>query len=134
MSEGAKRIAERIRAALRGRSDVIVALVFGSISRGVDRADSDVDVAVVGPGVDLLALRAELSNQLGREVDIVHLDDDVRIPLLEEILRDGVVAYERQAGDAALFRSRALATLETDRPWFARMRDGLLRRVAEKGI
>jgi predicted nucleotidyltransferase len=134
MSAAASDFAERMRTLLAGRTDVIVALIFGSIARGAARPDSDVDVAVVAPEVDLLTLQAELSSKLGREVDVVRLDDNVRIPLLEEILRDGVVAYERQPGDAALFRSRALATLETDRPWFARMRDAWLRRVAEKGI
>jgi hypothetical protein len=79
-------------------------------------------------------LGADLSAKLGREVDIASLDSAVSIPLLEEVLRDGIVLHEREEGDAALFRSRALATLETDRPWFARMRDAWLRRVAERGI
>ena len=127
-------LVQALRATLEGRSDVIVALLFGSFARGVGRPDSDVDIAVAAPGVDLLSLGAELSTRLGREVDLVMLGDDVRIPLLEEILRDGIVVHERKAGDAAVFRSRALATLETDRPWFARMRDSWLRRVAEKGI
>jgi predicted nucleotidyltransferase len=127
-------LVRELQSALRGRSDVVVALLFGSLARGSGRPDSDVDIAVVAPGLDRLSLGADLSAKLGREVDIASLDSAVSIPLLEEVLRDGIVLHEREEGDAALFRSRALATLETDRPWFARMRDAWLRRVAERGI
>jgi len=124
-------LVREIQSALRSRSDIIVALLFGSLARGSARPDSDVDIAVVAPGLDRLTLRAELSAKLGRDVDIVSLDSVASIPLLEEVLRDGIVVHEREAGDAALFRSHAL---ETDRPWFARMRDAWLRRVVERGI
>jgi uncharacterized protein len=129
-------VAAQVRAlqsALSGRSDVIVALLFGSWARGVARGDSDVDVAIVAPGVDWLTIKAELTAKLGREVDVAPLET-AGILLLEEVLRDGIVVHEAYPGAAAIFRSRALATLETDRPWFARMRDAWLRRVAEKGI
>jgi predicted nucleotidyltransferase len=122
-----------LQSALRGRSDVTVALLFGSLARGAGHPGSDIDIAVLAPRVDWLDLRAELSSKLGREVDIAPLDT-ATIPLLEDILRDGIVVHEGEAGAAALFRSRSLATLETDRPWFARMRDAWLQRVAEKGI
>ena len=122
-----------LQAALNGRSDVIVALLFGSVARGAARPDSDIDVAIAAPGVDWLTLRAELTAKLGREVDVAPLET-AGILLLEEVLRDGIVVHEAYPGAAAIFRSRALATLETDRPWFARMRDAWLRRVAEKGI
>jgi predicted nucleotidyltransferase len=118
---------------LRGRTDVRVALLFGSQARRTAREDSDVDLAIVGQGVDVLELRNELSQALGREVDVVHLTDP-GIPLLEAVIRDGVVVHEAIPGCAAMWRSRALATLETDRPWFARMRDAWLRRVAEQGL
>jgi len=110
-----------------------VALLFGSFARGTARSDSDVDVAVLAPGVDRLTLRAHLTEKLGREVDIAPLET-AGIPLLENVLRDGIVVHEGRAGAAAMFRSHALATLETDRSWFARMRDSWLRRVAERGI
>ena len=122
-----------LQSALRDRSGVVVAFLFGSVARGAPRSDSDIDLAIVAPGVDWLALGAELTRSLGREVDVVPLDN-AGIPLLEEVLRDGIVVHEAYPGAAAIFRSRALTTLETDRPWFARMRDAWLRRVAEKGI
>jgi predicted nucleotidyltransferase len=126
-------LVEALQSALRGRADVMVALLFGSLARGAGRPDSDIDIAIVAPGIDWLSLRAELTDKLGREVDIAPLDT-AGIPLLENVLRDGIVVHEAYPGAAAIFRSRALATLETDRPWFARMRDAWLQRVAEKGI
>jgi hypothetical protein len=39
--------------------------------------------------------------------------------------------YERMPGAGALFRSRTMAMLETDLPWYERMRDAYLKRTAE---
>ena len=123
----------RLRAALLPRRDIRVALLFGSEARKTARPDSDVDVAVLAPGVDRLALAAALSDAVAREVQVVDLSDPP-LPLLEEIVRDGVVLGEAQPGVAALWRSHALTTLETDRPWYARMQVAWLRRVAERGV
>jgi uncharacterized protein len=123
----------RIRSALAGRADVRVAVLFGSQARGTAGPTSDVDVAVDAPGVDLLDLAALLAGALEREVDVVALDD-ATIPLLEHLVRDGVVVHEGYRGAGALWRSRTLATLETDRPWYARMRDAWLAHVRERGL
>lgn len=70
---------------LRDRRDEIVAAaarhgvrnvrVFGSVARGEDTAESDVDLLVdLDPGVGMFALGAlevELEEMLGREVDVV---------------------------------------------------------------
>jgi hypothetical protein len=88
---------------------------------------------VDAPGVDLLDLMAALSVTLEREVDVVALDD-ATVPLLERIVREGIVVHEGFRGAGALWRSRTLAMLETDRPWYARMRDAWLSRVSEKGF
>ncbi|NLV23123.1 MAG: nucleotidyltransferase family protein [Syntrophomonadaceae bacterium] len=49
--------------------------VFGSVARGEDTADSDIDFLMdFNPGrslVDLVALKLELEDLLGRKVDIV---------------------------------------------------------------
>jgi predicted nucleotidyltransferase len=124
----------RIGAALTGCEGVRVALLFGSHARGKARPGSDVDVAIVGAQVDVPALSARLSERLGAEVDVVRLDDEAGVPLLEAVLRDGIVAYEASRGDAAAWRSRVLAQMETDRPWYRRMRDAWLRRVATEGL
>jgi predicted nucleotidyltransferase len=124
-------IVERLAAALRGRADVELALLFGSAARGSAGPDSDVDVAVLGPAVDLLGLAAVLGEAIGREVDVTSLDDAcMTIPLLGELVRDAVVIYEGRPGAHARWRSHALMLLETDGPWYRRMRDAFLSDLA----
>jgi predicted nucleotidyltransferase len=59
------------RAASRGARNV---RVFGSVARGDDRPDSDIDLLVEVPSgrtmMTLAALSAELSELLGRDVDV----------------------------------------------------------------
>ena len=124
---------QAIRECLRGRLDVRLALVFGSRARGTATPTSDVDVAVGAPGVDLLDLTAELSRATGLEVDVVDLEH-AGVPLLARIVREGVLVHEHRSGTAATWRAHALADLETDAPWFARMRDAWLARVAARGV
>lgn len=126
-------IASAIRQALAGRADVRVAILFGSQARGTARPDSDADIAVDAPGVDMLSLGAALAQALEREVDVVPLED-ASIPLLEHLVRDGIVVHEGYPGAGALWRSRTLATLETDRPWFSRMSDAWLEHVKDRGL
>lgn len=121
-----------IRRFLHDRTDVWLAVVFGSRARGTATAASDVDVAVRAPGVDLLGLAADLSRVTGHEVDVVELEE-AGIPLLARIVREGVGVHEATPGAFAAWRARALADLETDLPWFARMRDAWLARVAAHG-
>jgi uncharacterized protein len=84
-------VGQRLR---RRRHDVIAAAaghgvsglhVFGSVARGEDRPDSDVDLlADLPPGISLFGLgrlQAELEAILGARVDLVQLQDlkpDVR--------------------------------------------------------
>lgn len=109
-----------------------VAVVFGSRARGTATPTSDVDVAVRAPGVDLLGLAADLSRVTGHDVDVVPLEG-VGVPLLARIVQEGVDVHEARPGGLATWRAQALADLETDRPWFARMRDAWLARVASRG-
>jgi predicted nucleotidyltransferase len=122
-------VVDVLRNTLRGRSDVQLALLFGSSARGSAREDSDVDVAVVAPGADLLALAVTLGAALDREVDLIALQD-ATIPLLGELVRDAIVVHEGQPGAHARWRSHALITLETDGPWYRRMRDAFIARLA----
>jgi predicted nucleotidyltransferase len=122
-----------IRSLLACQPGVSLALLFGSVARNTANEQSDIDLAVDGEGVDLAQISAALSLELGRETQVVALRD-AGVPLLEEILRDGIVAYEQRAYAAARWRSHVLSDLEIDRPWYARMRDAWLRRVAERGL
>jgi predicted nucleotidyltransferase len=122
-----------IREILRGRTDIGLAFVFGSRARGTATPTSDVDIAVRAPGVDLLRLAADLSRVTGLEVDVVELEA-AGVPLLARIVREGILVHEARPGAGARWRAQTLADLETDAPWFARMREAWLRRVAARGI
>lgn len=131
---GSTDLPHALRAALRGYPGVRLALLFGSCARGHDDADSDIDLAVLGPRVDRLALAAHVTAVLGREAQVLSLDEDPGVPLLEELVRDAIVVGEAEPGVAASWRTGALLQLETDRPWYARMRDAWLQRVADRGL
>jgi predicted nucleotidyltransferase len=123
-----------VRAALAGDAGVELAIVFGSVARGDYRPDSDVDVAVLArPAIDLTEVSARIAARVGREVDVVVLND-AGVPLIDAILRDGVVVHEGRVGAGAMWWSRALMDREVDGPWYARMRDASLRRVAKEGV
>lgn len=104
-------------------------MLFGSRARGRARPDSDVDLAVEAPGVDLWTLAADLSQAVGLEVDVVDLRE-AGYPLLKSVLRDGLPVHQGQRGALGSWRSQAIARVELDRPWFERMRDGFLRKLA----
>lgn len=133
MPDATTALVDQLERALAQRDDVELALLFGSAAGGTAGPDSDVDLAVRASAADLLELARTLEKAVGRTVDIVALDDP-GVPLLEELISDAVVLFERRPGNAASWRAHALATLETDRPWYARMRDSWLRTVAEKGL
>ncbi len=121
---------EGLRRALETRQDVRLAMLFGSRARGVSRPVSDVDLAVEAPGVDLRTLAADLSQAVGLEVDVVDLRE-AGYPLLRSVLRDGLLVHQGRKGALGSWRSQAIGRVELDRPWFERMRDGFLRKLAE---
>jgi predicted nucleotidyltransferase len=121
-----------LRDVLAGRPGVHLALLFGSSARGQARPDSDADVAVLGRDLDLLSLAADLAAAAGHEVDVVDLEQ-AGYPLLMALLRDAVILHEGRPHAAARWRTRAILDTETDRPWFERMRDSYLRKLAGGG-
>jgi len=122
-------VVQALRQALAGRDDVRLAVLFGSTARRTAGPASDVDVAVLGRRLDILALARDLTRAVGREVQIVALEA-VSYPMLQAIVRDGIVVAEHERGCAARWRSRALVDLDNDRAWFERMRDAYLRHLA----
>lgn len=119
----------RLRDALRAAPGVRLALLFGSAARGQASPSSDLDLAVQAPGVDLLALAASLGEVTGRAIDIVSMHD-LPIPLLAELVRDAVVLHEAEEHEAVRWRLGALLALETDLPWYRRMRKAFVTRLA----
>jgi uncharacterized protein len=67
--------------------------VFGSVSRGEAGTESDVDLLVkLEPGrslLDLIAIKQELDDLLGREVDLV-TEDAVSPYIREQVLKEAV--------------------------------------------
>jgi predicted nucleotidyltransferase len=123
-----------LREILPRSEGVRFAVLFGSQAKGTAQPESDLDLALQGAAPERTGeIGAQLSERLGQEVDIVRLEE-ATIPLLEELIDHSVVVYEAVVGSAALWRSRALAALEIDRPWYHRMRDAWLSRVAERGV
>jgi predicted nucleotidyltransferase len=89
--------------------DVRLAVLFGSSSRGIVGADSDVDLGIrLRPGTDQdFRLSVALEREIRRPVDVVWLD--TAAPLLRfEIARNGLLLVERDAHGWADFRARAM--------------------------
>jgi uncharacterized protein len=81
-----------ILAALDTQPGIRLAILYGSLAAGLERADSDLDLAVdAGRRItagEKLALMNMLAEQTGRPVDLVDLHT-VGEPLLGQILRHG---------------------------------------------
>ena len=69
--------------------------VFGSVARGEDKSDSDVDLFVDMPpkALKMVALKHYLQNILGRSVDIVRSRDPLDPFLMNEIDKDGITIF-----------------------------------------
>lgn len=91
---------ERLRAVLRTEPNVRVAVVFGSLARGDETPDSDVDL-LVELGDDSWGrrqgLNTRLERALGRPVELVVLDriEQDSPGVLLDALRDGRVVADR---------------------------------------
>ena len=67
--------------------------VFGSVARGEQCADSDVDVCYEGKAPSLLTLdmiQTELEQLLDCKVDLVRIRENMNNLLRQRILRDGI--------------------------------------------
>lgn len=86
---------EQLRAVLAAFPHIELALLFGSVARGDERAQSDVDIAVGArralSAAQKIALIEALAESTGRSIDLVDLVDlrTVGEPLLGQILRHG---------------------------------------------
>ena len=97
-------------------SSVEAAILFGSTARGDDSDDSDVDVAVhlrPDAAVSVRDLRVRLERSLGRDVDVVTLDEAAAEPsFLLEIINDGRPLVDRGGCWRRLDRRRAALSRE----------------------
>jgi predicted nucleotidyltransferase len=115
------------------RAWVGVAVLFGSFARGEANEHSDVDVGIL-PGSHLpslaeeLALEDALSRAVGREVDLVRLDDADTI-LRRRVAHEGVVLAEETRGAFARFAAAAALDYLDIEPLLVEGRKRYLRRV-----
>lgn len=89
-----------LRAALRTEPGVRLAVLFGSFATGTagERSDVDLLVRLADPAATRVAeLTARLERRVGREVQVVRLDDAERAPLLmRDALERGRVLVDRE--------------------------------------
>jgi predicted nucleotidyltransferase len=89
----------RLRAALRTEPNVSLAVLFGSVARGDDDEESDVDllVGLRDPGLgNHVALVKRLRKHIDPPLEVIALEDALRrASLMVEILRDGRVLVDR---------------------------------------
>jgi predicted nucleotidyltransferase len=108
------RLAQEIAHVFAARNeDAAVVYLFGSVARGEDRPDSDVDVAVLygkpaeaGLAGLRLALAGDLEARLGRRVDLVVLDGQPP-DLVHRVLRDGLIVLENNRSTRIRFEVNA---------------------------
>jgi predicted nucleotidyltransferase len=122
-----------LRRALAAHPGVELAILFGSRARGDAGLASDADLAVLGDGVDLVALAVELERVVSLPVDVTDLRA-APYPLLLAVVRDAIPVFERTRGAHARFVSSSLADLETDLPNLRLMQRGFVERVAARGL
>jgi predicted nucleotidyltransferase len=79
------------------KNGIVKASLFGSIVRGESTSDSDIDLLVKFPDgkslLDLIGLKLELEESLGKDVDVLTYDS-VHPLLRETILNEQEVIYE----------------------------------------
>jgi predicted nucleotidyltransferase len=89
-----------LREALRTEPSVRTAILAGSMARGDERADSDVDLVVALDSelaLDRTRLAMRLSRKLGRDVDVASLDLVAGDPLsLLQLVDEGRVIVDRR--------------------------------------
>ena len=83
---------DRLREVLAHFPQIALAVLFGSVARGRQRADSDLDIAVAAKQAltadEKIALIGALAEYTGRPVDLIDLKV-VSEPLLGQIVRHG---------------------------------------------
>jgi predicted nucleotidyltransferase len=86
--------------------DILLAFVFGSVAKGRERDESDIDIAILfskSPSFDAsFKVKDEISDILKKEVDLAILNDASPI-LGMQVLKYGKLLFERNKGEYSKF-------------------------------
>jgi len=128
-----EQLTDALAAALDEDSGVRLALVFGSVAAGVERPNSDLDIAVWAEETLAASRRYALIERLGgiagRPVDLVDLRSAGLLVCRAAVL-EGEVVFCRDPGLHAELMSRVL----TDSADFLPLRERLLRERRERWL
>jgi len=124
---------ERLSAIVKARLPGVWAIyLFGSRARGDALADSDYDIALLGPKpldpVERWKLQEEIAAAVHANVDLVDLRRASAV-LRVQVLKDALVLFDGARADRDLFEATALSD-------YARLneeRRGILADIAERG-
>ena len=120
----------QVRNVLARFSDISLALLFGSVAAGRQRADSDLDIAVAAnhplSPAEKIAITQALAELTGRPIDLIDLAT-VTEPLLGQIVKHG----RRLLGNDTLF-AKLISRHLIEQADFMPIRDRVLteRRIA----
>ena len=107
-------IIEKLTAFFDAKPEIILAMLYGSCSRGTETNRSDVDIAVAMaealPLDDRLSLQLELSLLLKREVDLVDIRKITGL-LHYKVFTEGVCVKKKQSEGSALLHSHTMVAL-----------------------
>jgi len=93
---------EKIGKFARSNDVIAAAYVFGSSVAGKERRESDIDIAIMVRGsmggFERVQLETELSNLLGKDIDLVIFSSGSAL-LQHQILKYGRIVYEADPGE-----------------------------------
>jgi predicted nucleotidyltransferase len=121
--------------------DIVVAYLFGSVARGRAHHLSDVDIAVLfAPEITLeasverqLQLMGDLEAFADREVQVTVLNRAT--PLLAyEVIRDGILLYERHKEERITFEVRTMKIYFDLQPMYYQQDQLLSKQIKEEGL
>jgi predicted nucleotidyltransferase len=126
---------------LARQRDVAVAYLFGSVAREQAGPMSDIDIAILlEPDLDAEALlerqiqlMVALDDFADREVQVVILNRASPM-LAHQVIRDGILLYERTPEDHVAFEVRTMKTYFDIKPMLESLTQAFLKRTREVGL
>ena len=107
-------IIEKLTPVFDAKPEIILAMLYGSCSRGAETETSDVDIAVAMPTIlsldNRLSLQLELSLLLKKEIDLVDIRKIAGL-LHYKVFTEGVCVKKTQPEGSALLHRHTMTAL-----------------------